>query len=328
MCKLHEMATADLRFCSLPGFQLDPTLIERQSPDAFLLATDDDHSPLGRCSLWWKSTPSLMSWRVGFIGHFAVTSHEAASTLLERACERLTREGCEVAIGPVDGNTWQRYRLLTERGTEPIYFMEPDNPDDWPGLFLAAGFTSIASYASALNSDLAATDPRLPAFAQRVHELGIEIRSLDLMRFEEELRRVHALSLVSFRDNFLYSSIDEATFLAQYRALLPYVRPELALLAEQKGELIGFLFAIPDLLQAKRGEAINTVILKTLAVHPERSGLGLGSLLMGRLHEVSKEIGFTRAIHALFHEANRSGRISSRSARVFRRYTLYGRFLN
>ena len=37
------------------------------------------------------------------------------------------------AVGPLDGSTWRRYRLVTERGVEPPFFMEPDNPDDWPG---------------------------------------------------------------------------------------------------------------------------------------------------------------------------------------------------
>src|SRR5262249_53673062 len=132
----------------------------------------------------------------------------------------------------------------------------------------------------------------------------------------------------AFRNNFLYTPIGEAEFLGQYSAIRPHVRPELALLAERGGELIGFLFTIPDLLQAQRGQKMDTVILKTLAVHPEHGGLCLGSVMMGRAHEIARQMGFTRAIHALFHESNRSGRISSHTAQVFRRYTLYQRALS
>ena len=46
-----------------------------------------------------------------------------------------------------------------------------------------------------------------------------------------------------------------------------------------------------------------------------------------RAHEAARQLGFTRAIHALFHEANRSGRISGHTARVIRRYTLFARSL-
>jgi len=29
----------------------------------------------------------------------------------------------------MDGSTWHRYRLPTERGAEPTFFLEPDNPE-------------------------------------------------------------------------------------------------------------------------------------------------------------------------------------------------------
>jgi GNAT superfamily N-acetyltransferase len=70
---------------------------------------------------------------------------------------------------------------------------------------------------------------------------------------------------------------------------------------------------------------VDTAIVKTMAVHPNHSGVGLGSLLMARCQQAARAAGFARAIHALFHEANRSGRISSHTARVIRRYTLFAR---
>jgi len=99
------------------------------------------------------------------------------------------------------------------------------------------------------------------------------------------------------------------------------------LLAEKEGELVGYILGIPDLLQAKRGERVNTVILKTMAVHPDHAGAGIGGLLMALCHRAAHAAGFRRGIHALYHEANRSGRISGHTAGVFRRYVLYSREL-
>ena len=90
-------------------------------------------------------------------------------------------------MAPIDGNTWNRYRLLTERGTEPVFFLEPDNPDDWPAHFRDNGFTPLANYYSALNEDLQRSDPRTGELMRRLAEQGIRLRSLDLHRFEEEL---------------------------------------------------------------------------------------------------------------------------------------------
>lgn len=313
------------RFCAAAGHPLSPETVARQAPDSSCFMEDAAGQAAARCSLWWRQTPAYMSHAVGYVGHYAVADPGAAPALLGSACERLAAEGCTLAVGPMDGNTWQRYRLLTERGTEPPFFLEPDNPDEWPGQFTAAGFTSLAQYYSALNNDLAAEDPRITEAARRVADLEVTIEPLRLERFDEEMRRVHALSLLSFGDNFLYTPIGEADFLAQYAPIRPHVLPDLVLLAARGGELVGYIFAIPDLLQAQRGAPVDTAIVKTLAVRPDHGGLGLGGLLLARCQQAARAAGFTRAIHALFHEANRSGRISSHTAHVIRRYTLFAR---
>jgi GNAT superfamily N-acetyltransferase len=69
------------------------------------------------------------------------------------------------------------------------------------------------------------------------------------------------------------------------------------------------------------------VVLKTIAVAPDYAGAGLGTLLMDRCHAAADALGYTRAIHALMHEDNRSLRVSRRYTRPMRRYALFGRSL-
>jgi GNAT superfamily N-acetyltransferase len=326
MYRFVTVGTEDMtRFCAVPGFPLRRESVERQAPDSSCLVENAAGQAVARCSLWWRQTPEYDEHAVGYVGHYAVSDAAAATALFEKALQRLAAERCTLAIGPVDGNTWQRYRLITERGNEPPFFLEPDNPDEWPAQFSEAGFMPLAQYYSALNTDLKADDPRTAERERRVAELGITVQPLRVERFAEEMRRVHALSLISFRDNFLYTPINEADFLAQYAPIRPHLRPELVLLAEQRGELVGFIFAIPNLLQAQTGRPADTAIVKTMAVHPDHGGIGLGSVLMSRCQQAVRTAGFTRAIHALFHESNRSRRISGHTARVIRRYTLFAR---
>jgi GNAT superfamily N-acetyltransferase len=101
----------------------------------------------------------------------------------------------------------------------------------------------------------------------------------------------------------------------------------LILMAERESELVGFMFAVPDVLQARRGQAADTVILKTIAVHPDAAGIGLGGALIDLVQRSARQLGFRRAIHALMHEQNVSRRISNRYARTFRRYALFARQL-
>lgn len=314
------------RFCSLPGLSvLRAEVIARQRPDALWMLTREAGTVMARCSLWWHGTPTLASQRLGLIGHYAAVDSQAAAQLLDLACTELSNRGCTLAVGPMDGNTWQRYRLLAERGEEPIFFLEPDNPDDWPAHFTGNGFTALARYYSAVSANLDEEHPRLAEIAQRVADQGISLRPLRFDRFEDELRSIHAVSLASFQNNFLYTPIGEEEFVAQYLPIGPHVQPELVLFAERNGQPVGYVFAVPDLNQARRGQPINTAILKTLAVHPDQGGIGLGSLLTARCHQAARSLGFKRVIHALMYEDNKSRKISSHTAQTIRCYVLYSR---
>ena len=327
-------------FCVIDGFSpLDPASIVRDGADAHLLVAAGRSA--ARCSLWWAATPRCAApaagigsagtrWgsRVGLIGHYEANDANASQTLLVAACKRLAVEGCTMAVGPVDGSTHRRYRLITERGTEPPFFLEPDNPDAYPAYFAAAGFTVLASYYSLLDSRMGAGDPRLPAIARSLAGRGVRIRMLEIEHFSSELRRIYPLVRTSFAGNFLYSPIEEQELVVQYMPLQPYVQPELALIAEQDGHPVGFVFAVPDLCQAQRGEPIDTAVIKTLAVQPGVAFRGLGALLGSMTLQHMRELGYRRVIHALLHERNGSVRGSSRyQTRIFRKYAVFARGL-
>ena len=103
--------------------------------------------------------------------------------------------------------------------------------------------------------------------------------------------------------------------------------PELVLIAERGGVPVGFVFAVPDHLQAGRGEPVTTIVLKTIAVLPERPLGGLGRLLAWECEQRAAALGFTRSIHALMPSRSKSSNISSDHATVFRRYALLARAL-
>lgn len=302
--------------------------VERRhhAPDRTLLLVQDD-ALVARCSCWWTSTPLLDGQRTGLIGHYAAADDASARALLERACTELKARGAELALGPMDGTTWRRYRLVVERGDEPPFVLEPDNPDEWPAHWRLAGFDELAGYTSALVDPIPADDPRTTALGARVEHAGISIRTIDLAHVDRELDRIFTLSLQAFSDNFLYTPISHPEFLAQYHAVLPHVHPELVLLAEHDGELVGFMFALPNVIEARSRGCIATVIMKTLAVAPSARGSGLGTLLVARVQHAARALGMSRAIHALMHEENLSRRISDHGARTIRRYALFGRRL-
>ena len=140
-----------------------------------------------------------------------------------------------------------------------------------------AGFAPLATYTSALNDNLDFEDPRTarrarPPAARPGSPSGRSTRRAPMPSCSGSSRCRSS----AFSRNVLYTPIAEAEFLAQNHAVLPYVRPELVLLAEKEDALVGFMFAIPDLLQARRGVPIDTVILKTIAVDPAVARHGSG----------------------------------------------------
>lgn len=295
--------------------------------DAHWVLIRNDNNIVGRCSLWWENTPPYFNHRLGLIGHYTVEDAAAAARILQHACEQLAAFGCTMVVAPVDGNTWQSYRLLTERGEQPTFFLEPHNPDNWHCHFLDRGFTALAHYTSALNTNLSYVDPRLERVAGRLEDAGVQIRSLNLQCMEEELHRIYTVAIASFQGNFLYTPVKEDEFTAQYLPLLPYLKSELILIAEHDGNPVGFLFAIPDWLQAQRGENINTIIIKTVAILPKRIYAGLGNLLVAKCQAIAHQLGYSRAIHALMHDANPSRNLSRRYAQTIRGYTLFAKQL-
>jgi predicted N-acetyltransferase YhbS len=282
---------------------------------------------IGEAWLWWREVPALDGERLGVIGHFSAEGPAAATAVLRAAESKLAAQGCTLAVGPMDGSTWRRYRFVTDPGSEPAFFLEPMQPASWPEWWRTLGYTPMAEYTSTASDDISTRDERLDSVAARMKAAGVTIRAFDPSHFEDELVRIYQVSVTSFQDNFLYTPLPRETFIAQYRAIQSRVRPELVLLAEQGARPVGYVFATPDFAQAQRGEPVTTFIVKTLAVLPGRTYAGLGALLLGEVHAAAQSLGFKRVIHALMHQTNKSRNLSAHYAQTIRRYTLFSKRL-
>ncbi|MDX1680229.1 MAG: GNAT family N-acetyltransferase [Akkermansiaceae bacterium] len=319
--------------CELPAYAVDPRLShpEQCSPaseqaDGRVMVLNEDSEILAHAALWWTSAPPLAGENPGVIGGFDALDEKTAETCLDAACEQLQEQGCSIALGPMNGNTWRRYRFVTESSGRPPFLLEPTHPENHPKWWQAAGFDELAQYSSSLMAlpCEAATRPRL---RERFAKSGLVIRELEHARYDEELAAIHALSLKSFANNFLYTPLDEESFIHSYHKVREHVDPRFVRVAERDGQLCGFVFAIPDLNALARSEK-PALIVKTLAVDPEARCPGLGSLLVDIVQENAAQAGFTESIHALQHENNSSLRITARNAgEKFRRYTLFSKSL-
>ena len=333
---------------------LDASARALTRPDLHLVA-ERGGLLVGRLSVWWSDPPrpevcgdaggavaSPSPAGVGRVGHAAWAEAGVGVALLDAACARLAEAGCTRVVGPLDGSTWHAYRVVTDaapgadrwgRAAEPAFALEPAPPAVIATGFEQAGFEPVERYVSTRIDVLPDEVAEVRADRERLAAEGITIRPFDAQHAEDELRRLHPALLRAFADNPYFAPISEADFLALYRPLLAHADPGLILLAERDaprpgGAPVGVVLGLPDVAQAGRGEAIDTVVVKTLAVVPEARGLGLGGALVRAVHEAAQARGLTRAVHALMHVDNRSVGISERlPGRVIRRYALLGRDL-
>lgn len=281
---------------------------------------------VARVALWWRDTPSMDGEKVGAIGEFTADDSEAAALVLKGAMNHLREQGCRLAVGPLNGNTWQPHRFVVESNGRGTFVLEPRNSLEYPGWWESAGFSVLSRYSSsviALNGPIAIS----AAVRSRLVKAGVVVRAIDLSRYDDELRVIYAISLKSFTANFLYTSLEESAFLGAYQKVRDQVDASLIQIAECDGRPCGFVFGIPDLEALRRGER-PALIVKTLAVDSEARCPGLGNLLVEELHRSGREKGYTEAIHALQHESNRSLKITGRHhGEVFRRYALFSKLL-
>jgi GNAT superfamily N-acetyltransferase len=305
-------------------------------PDAHWVVADEDSLICARCSLWWQETPSLGRERTGLIGHYASRDESSADMLLQFATQELAAHGCTYALGPMDQNTWRDYRFVIERNDHASklanfacesFLMEPRNAPEWPDQFARNGYSAVAAYFSALVEDLCVRSPRLERVRQRFAAQGISVRSIRADDTEAEIRRLFSVAQAAFAGHLFYADISESDFLNMYLPFREWIREELVLVAEDSDRVVGFCFAVPDLLQAKLGQSIDTVIVKTLGVLPDRRYAGLGQILLEDVHHRASEAGFQRGIHALVRDIAPLRRIFLRYGNVCRRYALFGKEL-
>lgn len=267
-----------------------------------------DHTLPGSIGLWWSYVPQLAGHKIGCIG-------ECESVAQIREAESiLCDQGCTLAIGPMNGSTWAKHRAVIESDGSPAFPLEPTAAP----VFRDADYGILATYSSS-RINLTCDHRPNPALQNRLRRAGVTVRNLRVAELDDELRSIYRLSLTAFAGNFLYTPVPEQSFLTMYQSFASQLTPGCAFLAESGGDLVGFVFGY---------RTSHAVIVKTLAVLPERRFAGLGTLLVDAIQQAARSDGFTTAIHALQREDNSSLRISKRfSAEVFRRYALFSNVL-
>jgi hypothetical protein len=261
---------------------------------------------------------ALLRDGTGMLGYFESTNDPAAAcTLLHEAAAWLRGQGAGDVIGPMDGDTWHRYRVNAGPFETPPFLLEPVNPPYYAQLWEAAGFEVLETYSSKRIDDITPLLEKLAPMDARAVARGYRFRPIDPSRLREELTIVWRLSLEIFAGNAFYSGIALENFLALYDGIERLLVPELVLFADDaNGEPAGFVFAYPDLVPG-------VVDYKTIGVTPKHRRGYVGWALLHRVYQTALRMGRRTANHCLMREGNASQSMDAGHAEEFRRYLLY-----
>ena len=302
-------------------------MIER--PSEIVIFTDENNNIGGSLHLW-HNRPDYNGRKTSYIGN--VNIHEKyrknEEQLFNKIFEELKKEGIETIIGPLNGTTWNTYRYVTEKGSRRQFLLEPWNEDYSVSLFEKLGFKPLAGYISTvmegMNSDGRKNlDKKIEKLKKFDYYKDTRVESAENKDLLKVLNKVYDLTVEAFKNNFLYSELEREIFLKMYMSYEDKIVKKFFKMLYLKGELIGYVFGIPDYAELGYKGKIDTIILKTIAVSPEYNGKGMGYILINSLVEEAEKEGYENVIYALMHESNISKNIGLQLGHMLRRYTLF-----
>ncbi len=269
--------------------------------------------------------PAMINQGVPYmtLGFFeCIDDIEIARALFDAAREVAIKLGIKSLVGPMNGNTWNAYRFM-ESGSTPLFLTEYYHHHYYLKLWEGGGFSPIAKYFSSIDMQLNLNeDINDEALEKKFKAEGINIRSINIALFEQEIGLIHEFCSTYFANNFLFTPIESNAFLAKYMPIKPLIDPGFVKIAEdENGKITALFFAIPDIYNS----VTPTLVVKTIVRNPSRKYAGIIHLLGNLIVKEARKKGYLHMIHAFMHASNTSNKVSKKfSGEVFRSYVLFG----
>lgn len=280
---------------------------------------------IGRCILYANPHLNYNNKKTACIGNFECLNDKQASyELFNYVIKQAKDLGFEYIVGPMNGSTWDTYRLADTYDT-PVFFLEPYYPNYYSDLLISSGFQKIARYVSNCDDKHELLENRISAVEEQLTEQGVKFRNIDLENYDVELDKLYDFCMRSFQSNFLFTPIDKTTFKEKYQKLKPYIKPEYVILAEDEHQdLVGMVFCLENYYDKKE----KGIIVKTIARIPSLKYRGMGNILATKFKKRALANGYKYILHAFMIETNASRVLSKHfSGEYMREYFLYGKEL-
>jgi hypothetical protein len=292
--------------------------------------------------------------QAAWFGYFeAMNDSGCTEMLLAEAATWARAQGAEVLYGPIDFNTFGKYRVRVSAESAGIPFPgEPYNPAYYAELLRSAGFGVAREYVTQIGRIRPRPLEAKRELARAVAEAGYTFEPLDGDRWLAALPELHRKADEIFSDAFAYTPVSYEQFAAGYGASVARrLCARTSLLARgPDGDLAGFCLVYPhygplavqgstlgrvsvsdlsydahDSILAAAGGSV--AVAKTVGVCPKHRGRGLMDALGASV--IDRGVGrYDRWVGAMIRADNPSRRFGAAHMEVERSYALYRQALN
>ena len=191
---------------------------------------------------------------VGFFGFFEVLEdREVAHALLQAAEEWARMAGHVAVMGPAQFSTNDEAFLLINGFNDPPRALMTYNPPYYQDFIESAGYPKamdVWAYSVGIPEFIQNMPEKLERVVEKVrHKGNFHIRPIRMKEFDLEVERLKLVYNKSWERNWGFVPMTD-TEIDQFAASLkPIMDPDLVLMVEVDGEVVGFSLAIPDLNQ-------------------------------------------------------------------------------
>ncbi len=223
----------------------------------------------------------------GFFGFFdVINDNETAKLLFDTAASWLKEKGATKMIGPVNFSTNETCGMLLEGFNSPAVVMMTYNAPYYNTLLDELGFKKQVDllawqFKAGHYDDKSAKMTDM--LVERLKRSDIVIRKLNMKDFKNEAAKLREVYNRAWDKNLGFVPMNDAEFDYLAKDLKLILDPDFGIVAEQKGKIVGFGLAIPDVnqiqIKIKKGRLLPTGLFKLL--FGKKSITGIRILALG-----------------------------------------------
>jgi GNAT superfamily N-acetyltransferase len=222
----------------------------RNAQRALFLA-EEGGRPLGRLAAIHNGWLKDAGQDAGIFGYFeCVDRQDVASALFQAAEAWLKERGCQRAVGPWNPSSNYDGGILVGGFEHPQVFFTSWNPEYYGGLLEGAGYAKakdLLGWHLDIEKAERGVQERFGHLVKSMGERsGLEVQPIDLKNFDATMRRCWHVYTECWKSNWGYCPVSVEEWMYLGKEMRPLMVPGGGVQVMSKGEIIGFVLAMPD----------------------------------------------------------------------------------